>query len=93
MRRDITRDASLTVTRAQVSVGLWQAARTASRASAARLERSRKAYALGETDLAELLLAERLDGETALAERRARVDAHEALLLVRIDGHDLWHGE
>jgi len=93
MRRDVTREAQLAVTRAQLALSLWQAARDARDAHAASLTRQRRAYELGEIGLAERLQAERLDADAALAERRARADAHEALLRVRVDGHALWDWE
>jgi outer membrane protein TolC len=90
MRRDVAREARLAVTRAQLTLSLWQAARTARAAHAASLARQRRAYELGEIGLAERLQAERLDADAALVELRARADAHEALLRVRVDGHTLW---
>lgn len=93
MRRDIAREARLSVARAQVAIDLWQAARNARAANAASLARQRRAYELGEIGLAERLQAERLDVESALAELRARADAHEAALRVRVDSHELWHPE
>ena len=93
MRRDIAREARLSVAHARVAVELWQAAREARTANAASLARQRRAYELGEIGLAERLQAERLDVESALAELRARADAHEAALRVRVDSHELWHPE
>lgn len=93
MRRDIARDAQLDVARAQVAVELWQAARDARAANSASFARQRRAYELGEIGVAERLQAERLDVESALAELRARADAHEAALRVRVDSHELWHPE
>lgn len=91
MRRDIAREARLDVARSQVAIDVWQAARTARAANAASLARQRRAYELGEIALAERLQAERLDVESALAELRARADAHETALRVRVDSHELWH--
>ncbi|MDR2240946.1 MAG: TolC family protein [Zoogloeaceae bacterium] len=93
MRRDVTREARLAVTRAQLALSLWQAARDARAAHAASLTRQRRAYTLGEIGLAERLQAERLDADAALTELRARADAHEALLRVQVDGHALWDWE
>jgi outer membrane protein TolC len=90
MRRDVLREAQLAVTRAQLSLSLWQAARDARAAHAASLARQRRAYELGEIGLTERLQTERLDADAALAELRARADAHEALLRVQVDGHELW---
>jgi hypothetical protein len=49
------------------------------------------AWELGETGLAERLLAARRARELAYQELTARAEAHEAQLRVRIDSHDLWH--
>lgn len=91
VRRDIEREARLSVTHAQVALALWQAMRDARQANAASVARQRRAYELGEIGLAERLQSERLDVESALAELRARADAHEAHLRVLVDSHELWH--
>lgn len=91
MRRDIEREAHLGVAKAQVALELWRAAQQARSANAASLARQRRAYELGEIGLAERLQAERLDAESALAELRARADAHEARLRVLVDSHEMWH--
>ena len=91
MRRDIEREARIGVARAGLALELWQAARTARTANAASLARQRRAWELGEIGLAERLQAERLDAQSALAELRARADAHEAHLRVLVDSHELWH--
>ncbi|MDR2000466.1 MAG: TolC family protein [Zoogloeaceae bacterium] len=93
MRRDITLAANLAVTRAQAAIDLWHAAHAARAANAASLAKQRRAHELGEIGLTERLQAERLDAESALAELRARADAHEAKLRVLIDSHELWHQE
>ncbi|MDR2876879.1 MAG: TolC family protein [Chromatiales bacterium] len=90
MRRDITSEATLTLARAQLSLQMWQAAHAARLANATSLSRQHRAYELGEISLAERLQVERLDAEAALTELRARVDAHEALLRVKVDGHAIW---
>ncbi|MDR0274001.1 MAG: TolC family protein [Burkholderiaceae bacterium] len=93
LRRDATRQARLAVTQAQLTLSLWQAARSARDAHAASLARQRRAWELGEIGLAERLQAERLAADAALAELRARADAHESLLRVLVDGHALWDWE
>jgi outer membrane protein TolC len=93
MRRDAERDARLAVTRAQLTLSLWQAARDARDAHAASLARQRRAYELGEIGLAERLQTERLAADATLTEQRARADAHEATLRVQVDGHALWDEE
>lgn len=91
VRRDVSRDAREAVARARAAHAIWssrQLALIAARDSAAKAER---AYALGESGLAELLAARRAGLEAALAERRAAVDAIEAVARVRVDAHELWH--
>ncbi|MCK9539249.1 TolC family protein [Dokdonella sp.] len=91
VRRDIAHGARESLTRVRAAQAIWhsrQLALVAARESAAKLER---AYALGESGLAELLVGRRGELEAALAERSAAVDAIEAVARVRIDAHDLWH--
>lgn len=91
VHRDVNRDAREVVARARAIRAIWHSraqALQAARDSAAKTER---AYALGESGLAELLAARRVEREAALAERRAAVDAIEAVERVRIDAHELWH--
>ena len=89
--RDVRLEAQRTVALARGMHGVWRRqaeARVAAEASASRIER---AYALGESGLAELLAARRMAGETALAERQSSVDALEAVTRVEVDAHELWH--
>ena len=91
VQRDISSSAQEIVARARAAHAIWSSrhlALIAARDSASKTER---AYALGESGLAELLVARRSELEAALAERSAAVDAVETVALVRIDAHDLWH--
>ncbi|MEO7066868.1 MAG: TolC family protein [Rhodanobacter sp.] len=91
VRRDISSSARAGVARARAAHAIWssqQLALNAARDSASKTER---AYTLGESGLAELLVARRGELEAALAERSGAVDAIEAVARVRIDAHDLWH--
>ncbi|NII11376.1 TolC family protein [Oleiagrimonas sp. C23AA] len=91
VRRDIERAARESVARARAVHAIWSSRRqalAAARASAAKAER---AYALGESGLAELLAARRIELESVLSERRAAVDAIEAVARVQVDAHELWH--
>ena len=91
VRRDISSSAREGVAHARAAHAIWssrQLALIAARDSASKTER---AYTLGESGLAELLVARRGELEAALAERSAAVDAIEAVARVRIDAHDLWH--
>ena len=69
-----------------------QAHQRALQAHQAASERTRRAWELGEATLSEHLLAQRQLHQARLAEVRARVEALQAALLVRIDAHALWHG-
>ncbi len=92
VRRDVSSSAHESLARARAAHAIWssrQLALNAARDSARKIER---AYALGESGLAELLVGRRGELEAALAERSAAVDAIEAVARVRIDAHDLWHG-
>ena len=89
--RDVRLEAQRTVALARGMHEVWRRqgeARIAAEASATRVER---AYALGESGLAELLAARRMAGDTALAERQSSVDAIEAVTRVEVDAHELWH--
>ncbi|MDR1076768.1 MAG: TolC family protein [Xanthomonadaceae bacterium] len=91
MRRDIEREARLTVLAADNRLRQWQAQHQARQATDIAGQRMYRAWELGEASLAERLLAERNSRQAALAEANARVDALEARLKVMIDSHELWH--
>ncbi len=91
VRRQAKHDAQLAVTMARSLRGIWQQqkeARTAAEMSASKAER---AYALGESNLTDMLAARRGVQETALAEQRANIDTVEAVARVEVDAHELWH--
>lgn len=91
MQREIARDARLRVAQVQSTLAVWQAAQQAREAHARSLARQKRAYELGEIDLAQRMQAERLDAGATLDELRKRADAHEAYLRMLIDSHELWH--
>jgi outer membrane protein TolC len=91
VQRDVSRDAREVVARARAIHAIWQSRAAALKAAQDSAAREERAYTLGESGLAELLAARRVEREAALAERRADVDAIEATARVRIDAHDLWH--
>lgn len=91
VRRDVDQDARRVVAMARAMHDIWQQQSEASKAAAASAAKSERAYALGESGLAEVLAAQRLARETALAERRANVDAIEAVTRVEVDAHERWH--
>lgn len=89
--RNVAREAHSLVAQSMDALAQWQAqqqAREAMNTAAARIHR---AWELGETGLADRLLAERRARETAYQELSARADAHETQLRVRIESLDLWH--
>ena len=91
MRRMITIEAEQTVRHADAAYRMWQANRRALEATRASTAKSRRAYALGEAGIAELIAAQRLEQDSALAELDARADALEAELRLRVDAHEMWH--
>ena len=73
------------------ALGQWRAQREANEAMRAAANRTHRAWELGETGLAERLLAARRAREMTYQELDARAEALDAQLRVRIDSHDLWH--
>lgn len=91
IRRVLVKDAHLKVALATDAFNQWRAQHEAHEAMRAAASRTHRAWELGETGLAERLLAARRAREMAYQELGARASAHEAQLRVRIDSHDLWH--
>ncbi len=75
---------------AQFRIESWQRAREGLRAQMAVLTRMRRGHELGEIDLADLLLAERMTHEAFSLEVSARAEAQRAITQLRIDSHQLW---
>lgn len=91
VRRDVARDAQRTVAMARAAHDIWQRQQAAWKAARDSAAKAGRAYALGESGLAELLAARRAGQELALDEARARVDALEAVTRVEVDAHERWH--
>ncbi|NCT89007.1 TolC family protein, partial [Stenotrophomonas acidaminiphila] len=91
MRRLIQREAEQTVRQADAAWRLWRDSWQALEAVRASTGKVRRAYALGEAGIAELIAAQRQEQDSALAEAEARANALEAALLIRVDAHELWH--
>lgn len=68
----------------------WEQARIAAEASAASNAGMERAYRMGETDLAQLLLARRMHGDAMAQLEAARLSAHESRMRVLIDAHERW---
>lgn len=93
VRQRIEREAAATVAEVALRHQQWQAQHAAAQAQGAATARTRRAWVLGEVGLSEHLQARRAAHQSALAETRARVDALDAMLRLRIDAHALWHPE
>lgn len=91
VRRDIERDARMTVAAARASHAIWQSRREAWQVTSASAAKTARAYALGEAGIAELLAARRAEQEAMLAERQAAIDALEEVTRVQVDAHAIWH--
>jgi outer membrane protein TolC len=89
-RREIVAIAAEDVAEAQAALAAWQPMQAAAEQAARYLQRAQRAYELGETGLAELLMSVSSCTETLHEERLARLAAHEALARLRVDAHELW---
>ncbi|WP_086617887.1 TolC family protein [Erythrobacter tepidarius] len=92
-RFDVTETAKADVTEARFRIASWQRARDAVAAQMAALEKLRRGHQLGEIDLSDLLLGERMVHDAFRREAEARVEAMRAITKLRIDAHDLWLGD
>lgn len=90
--RDVEQRAATDATAARSLMAIWQGRRAALDAHVAAATRSRRGYSLGATDLADLLLAERLAGDAFRTEAETRVQALQAICQLMIDSHNLWIG-
>lgn len=89
-RFDVAETATADVTEARFRISSWQRAREAVTAQMAALEKLRRGQQLGEIDLADLLLGERMVHDAFRREAEARAEAVRAITRLRIDAHDLW---
>lgn len=92
-RFDVAETASADVTEARFRIASWQRAREAVAAQMAALEKLRRGHQLGEIDLADLLLGERMVHDAFRSEAESRAEAMRAITKLRIDAHDLWLGD
>lgn len=75
---------------AEYRITAWEQSREALRAQMDVLTRMRRGHELGEIDLADLLLAERMTHDAFSLEGAARAAAQRAITQIRIDSHELW---
>ena len=90
VRFDMQETANGDVAEARYRFTAWERARAGLDAQVAALGKLRRGYELGEIDLADLLLGERMVHEAFREEAAARAEAHRALTKLRIDSHELW---
>lgn len=75
---------------ARYRVAAWQRARESIEAQMAALSKLRRGHQLGEIDLADMLLGERMVHEAFRIEATSRAEAVRAITKLRIDSHELW---
>lgn len=83
-----TADADLAEARYRIAA--WQRSRETVEAQLAALTKLRRGHELGEIDLADLLLGERLVHDAFRIEAESRTEAMRAITKLRIDSHELW---
>ncbi|MCB2073707.1 MAG: TolC family protein [Novosphingobium sp.] len=83
-----TADADLVEARYRVAA--WERSREALDAQVSALVKLRRGNQLGEIDLADLLLGERMVHDAFRSEAGARAEAMRAITKLRIDSHELW---
>lgn len=78
------------ITAARYRLAAWHRAREMVEAQMAALVKLRRGHELGEIDLADLLLGERMVHDAFRIEAEARTEAMRAVTRLRIDSHELW---
>lgn len=89
-RFQVQETADADVTEARYRIAAWQRARESIEAQMAALGKLRRGHQLGEIDLSDLLLGERMVHEAFRTEAASRADAMRAITKLRIDSHELW---
>jgi outer membrane protein TolC len=78
------------VAEARYRIAAWQRSRETVEAQMAALVKLRRGHELGEIDLADMLLGERMAHDAFRIEAEARAEAMRAITKLRIDSHELW---
>ena len=89
-RYNVEETADADLVEARYRTAAWRRSREAVEAQIAALRKLRKGYELGEIDLTDLLLGERMVHHAFLSETEARGEAMRAITKLRIDSHALW---
>lgn len=92
-RMDVQETADAGLAEAKYRYAAWQRAREGLDAQMAALLKLRRGHDLGETDLSDLLLGERMVHDAFRGEAIARTEAMRAITKLRIDSHELWISE
>lgn len=90
VRLQVEETAVRDATAAEAAIAAAQAARSALVSSDAALTRAKRGYEFGHFSLQEYLLAARQHFSVTETEIAARHAAHDAVIQLRIDAHDLW---
>ena len=89
-RLAVRETADADVAEARYRIAAWRRSRETVTAQMAALEKLRRGHQLGEIDLSELLLGERMVHDAFRIEAEARAEAMRAITKLRIDSHELW---
>lgn len=89
-RMEVEETATSDVAEARYRMATWVRARETVKAQMEALAKLRRGQELGEIDLADRLLGERMVHEAFRIEAEARADAMRAITRLRIDAHELW---
>lgn len=90
VRYNVEETANADLTTARFRIAAWQRSRETVDAQMSALLKLRRGLELGEIDLADLLLGERLVHDAFRMEAQARTEAMQAITQLRIDSHELW---
>jgi len=88
--QDVTETADADLAAALFRICSWQSAHESLRAQMEVLARIRRGHKLGEIDLADLLLSERMAHDAFRTEGELCPAAQRAITKLRIDSHELW---
>lgn len=93
VRIEVDETAQSDVTEARYRIAAWQRSRETVEAQMAALTKLRRGQQLGEIDLVDLLLGERMVHDAFRIEAEARAQALRAITRLEIDSHQLWLGD
>ncbi|WP_271439765.1 TolC family protein [Pontixanthobacter luteolus] len=92
-RYNVQETARADVAEARYRLAAWERSSETVEAQMTALAKLRRGHQLGEIDLADLLLGERMVHDAFRIEAEARAEAMRAITKLRIDSHELWLGD